>query len=157
MKKELHGAIAELAKPEGFLSVTSMNQLVHNPKFIVDESHISNLFTNVVPLLPRNKPLIPMLKSDPSSSLSRYSTPYVTRRKQRLAPFILELMETNDLVGGDYAEPYAGGAGVAITLLLSGKVSHIHLNDRCKPVYAFLAFSTEQKRKSSVGACPMLA
>lgn len=51
MKKELHGAIAELAKPEGFLSVTSMNQLVHNPKFIVDETHISNLFANVFPLL----------------------------------------------------------------------------------------------------------
>ncbi len=51
MKKELHSAIAELAKPEGFLSVTSMNQLVHHPKFIVDETHISNLFTNVFPLL----------------------------------------------------------------------------------------------------------
>jgi len=57
--------------------------------------------------------------------------------KQRLAPFILELMEANDLVGEEYAEPYAGGAGVAVALLLSGKVTHIHLNDRCKPVYAF--------------------
>jgi hypothetical protein len=49
--KELHGAIAELAKPAGFLSVTSMNQLVHNPKFTVDETHISTLFNNIFPLL----------------------------------------------------------------------------------------------------------
>jgi hypothetical protein len=51
MIKELHGAMAELGKPDSFLSVTSMNQLVHNPKFIVDETHISTLFSNVFPLL----------------------------------------------------------------------------------------------------------
>lgn len=50
-KKALHGATAEIAKPEGFLSVTSMNQLVHNKKFSVDETHISTLFHNVFPLL----------------------------------------------------------------------------------------------------------
>jgi hypothetical protein len=50
-QKELHGAIAELAKPSGFLSVTSMNQLVHNPRFSVDETHISTLFNNIFPLL----------------------------------------------------------------------------------------------------------
>jgi hypothetical protein len=49
--KELHGAMAELAKSEGFLSVTSMNQLVHNKKFTVDETHISTLFNNIFPLL----------------------------------------------------------------------------------------------------------
>jgi hypothetical protein len=30
-------------------------------------------------------------------------------------------MEKNNLVGGDYVETYAGGAGVGIQLLLSGK------------------------------------
>ena len=57
--------------------------------------------------------------------------------KQKLAPFILELMNANNLVGGEYAEPYAGGAGVAIRLLLSGHVSRIHLNDSCIGVYSF--------------------
>lgn len=57
--------------------------------------------------------------------------------KQKLVPFIVELLIENDLVGGDYAEPYAGGAGVAIELLLSGKVKHVHLNDASVPVYAF--------------------
>lgn len=51
MTKTLHGAMAELGKSEGILSVTSMNQLVHNPAFSVDETHISTLFGNVFPLL----------------------------------------------------------------------------------------------------------
>jgi hypothetical protein len=51
MKKALHGAMTELAKSEGILSVTSMNQLIHNPKFSVKETHISTLFGNIFPLL----------------------------------------------------------------------------------------------------------
>jgi DNA adenine methylase len=57
--------------------------------------------------------------------------------KQKLAPFILEVMEKNDLIGCDYAETYAGGAGIAIQLLLSGKVARIHLNDSWYPLHAF--------------------
>jgi hypothetical protein len=49
--KELHGAIAMLATPNTLLSVTSMNQLVHNPTFSVNEQYISTLFWNVYPLL----------------------------------------------------------------------------------------------------------
>jgi DNA adenine methylase len=57
--------------------------------------------------------------------------------KQKLAPFISEILDENDLVGGDYAEPYAGGSGVAIALLLGGQADRIHLNDSCPRVYAF--------------------
>lgn len=57
--------------------------------------------------------------------------------KQRLTPFIAEILVENDLVGGHYAEPYAGGAGVAINLLLNRQVSAIHLNDASRAVYAF--------------------
>ncbi len=57
--------------------------------------------------------------------------------KQRLAPFIRELIAANNLQGGHYVEPYAGGAGIAIELLLDDTVSHIHLNDISVPVYAF--------------------
>ncbi|MXV49963.1 hypothetical protein GS399_03190 [Pedobacter sp. HMF7647] len=49
--KELHGAITELNKSEGILSVTSMNQLVHNSTFSVTESDICTLFVQVFPLL----------------------------------------------------------------------------------------------------------
>lgn len=70
--------------------------------------------------------------------MSRYRTPLrYPGGKQKLTPFILEILEANDLVGGDYVEPYAGGAGVAIELLLERKVSKIHLNDSSPPIYAF--------------------
>lgn len=51
LEKVYHGPMAELAKPSGFLSVTSLNQLIHNPKFTVDDTHISTLFGNIFPLL----------------------------------------------------------------------------------------------------------
>lgn len=57
--------------------------------------------------------------------------------KQRLWPFLDEILDANDLIGGQYAEPYAGGAGIAIELLLRGRVSRIHLNDSCIGVYSF--------------------
>ena len=49
--KALHGAMTELGKPEGILSVTSMNQLVHNPKFSITVGDIAIVFGNVFPLL----------------------------------------------------------------------------------------------------------
>jgi len=51
MTKRLHGAITELARPSGLLSVTSMNQLVHNPHFLVLPADICTLFSKVMPLL----------------------------------------------------------------------------------------------------------
>lgn len=39
-KKLLHGAMTELSKGTGVLSVTSMNQLVHNPRFSIQPSDI---------------------------------------------------------------------------------------------------------------------
>lgn len=46
-----HGALTEIAKPDGILSVTSMNQLVHNPSFSIAPSDICILFSNIYPLL----------------------------------------------------------------------------------------------------------
>lgn len=51
IQRKLHGAITELANSSGILSVTSMNQLVHNPKFTIDEVHIATVFSNIFPLL----------------------------------------------------------------------------------------------------------
>jgi len=47
----LHGAMTELAQPDSVLSVTSLNQLIHNPKYVVSSSNVCNLFANVFPLL----------------------------------------------------------------------------------------------------------
>jgi hypothetical protein len=51
MVKRLHGAMTDLGKSSSVLSVTSMNQLVHNPKFSVKQSDICVLFHRIFPLL----------------------------------------------------------------------------------------------------------
>jgi hypothetical protein len=48
---ELHGAMTELGKKNGLLSLTSMNQLIHNANFVTDARHICVSFTNTFPLL----------------------------------------------------------------------------------------------------------
>ncbi|MBL7922537.1 MAG: DNA adenine methylase [Bacteroidia bacterium] len=69
--------------------------------------------------------------------MSKFKTPLrYPGGKQRLTPFIIEILEANK-IKGHYVEPYAGGAGVAINLLLSNNVEHIHLNDSDFGIYAF--------------------
>ena len=48
--------------------------------------------------------------------------------KGKFAPFVKDLMELNNLTG-DYLEPFAGGAGVALDLLFSNYCKNIHIND----------------------------
>lgn len=57
--------------------------------------------------------------------------------KQRLSPFIEELLTENEITNGHYVEPYAGGAGVGLHLLLNKKVNSIHLNDSDFGIYSF--------------------
>lgn len=57
--------------------------------------------------------------------------------KGKLAAFVKQLVEDNSLLDGEYAEPYAGGAAIALELLLQEYVSRIHINDISRPVYAF--------------------
>ncbi|WP_335951265.1 DNA adenine methylase [Acinetobacter beijerinckii] len=56
--------------------------------------------------------------------------------KGKFAPFVKDLMEANDL-SGDYLEPYAGGAGVALDLLFSGYCKNIHINDLDLAIFNF--------------------
>ena len=57
--------------------------------------------------------------------------------KARLGPFFGELVSANGLQDGTYIEPYAGGAGVAIYLLLDEFVGSVHINDIDEAVYSF--------------------
>lgn len=57
--------------------------------------------------------------------------------KSQLTPLVIEVLRSNDLFYGQYAEPFAGGAGIACTLLLDGYVSCIHINDLDPSIYAF--------------------
>lgn len=57
--------------------------------------------------------------------------------KARFAPFIKSIYDNYSLHGNRYAEPYAGGAGVALDLLLSGFCEEIHINDFDPAIYSF--------------------
>lgn len=57
--------------------------------------------------------------------------------KGRLANYVAEIIRMNDLQGGVYAEPFAGGSGIAISLLKAEYVRSIHINDLDRCVYAF--------------------
>lgn len=57
--------------------------------------------------------------------------------KAVLAEFIATTIATNGIEGCTYVEPYAGGAGAAIKLLLAGKVERIVLNDADRCVWSF--------------------
>lgn len=55
--------------------------------------------------------------------------------KSKTYPYIRELVKINRCQ--TYIEPYAGGAGVAIKLLLNNDVKKIWINDYDKSIYAF--------------------
>ncbi|HAL37817.1 MAG TPA: DNA methyltransferase [Polaromonas sp.] len=56
--------------------------------------------------------------------------------KSQLIPFVIELLRDNDLFYGEYAEPFAGGAGIAMKLLLNDYVSRVYLNDFDPAIHA---------------------
>jgi len=56
--------------------------------------------------------------------------------KNRLAKFIVLICEKNN-INGHYVEPYAGGASVALYLLINGYVKEITINDLDRGIYAF--------------------
>lgn len=57
--------------------------------------------------------------------------------KGKLAAYIKQLMKVNRLLDGEYVEPYAGGAAIALELLFHEYVQRIHINDVSRPVHAF--------------------
>lgn len=57
--------------------------------------------------------------------------------KAKLAAYVKSLMKENRLLDGEYVEPYAGGAAIALELLFHDYVSCIHINDVSRHVHAF--------------------
>ena len=47
-----------------------------------------------------------------------------------MVDYVKQLMEVNDLRGGTYIEPYAGGASVALSLLFDKYAGKIKINDK---------------------------
>lgn len=56
--------------------------------------------------------------------------------KNKLSAFIAKICIDNE-IDGHYVEPYAGGASVALFLLLEGFVKQITINDKDRCIYAF--------------------
>ena len=57
--------------------------------------------------------------------------------KNCIFSFVSNVFYENQLIGANYAEPYAGGAGLALRLLFEGYVEHIYINDLDRSIYAF--------------------
>lgn len=56
--------------------------------------------------------------------------------KGKLAPFMGLMLKKMNIQGGTYIEPFAGGAGVALMLLMEGHVDNIVINDYDKAIYS---------------------
>lgn len=66
--------------------------------------------------------------------------------KGKITQFIGEVLDKNQ-ISGTYIEPFAGGAGVAINLLLAEKVQNIVINDLDTSVYSFwLAIKNDSEK-----------
>lgn len=57
--------------------------------------------------------------------------------KSKIAPYIKKILSNNHLFDGIYVEPYAGGSGVALSLLFGEYVDKVIINDIDKTIYAF--------------------
>ncbi len=57
--------------------------------------------------------------------------------KAALTPFLAGILRANRLLDGVYVEPYAGGAGAALGLLIGEHVDRIVINDADRRVHAF--------------------
>jgi DNA adenine methylase len=57
--------------------------------------------------------------------------------KTKLFPYVSDIFKSNNIIDGHYAEPYAGGAGLAISLLVNGVARYLHLNDLDYSIYSF--------------------
>ena len=57
--------------------------------------------------------------------------------KTKLYKYVKSIIEANNLIDETYIEPFAGGAGLALKLLINGDVKKIVINDLDPAIYAF--------------------
>lgn len=70
--------------------------------------------------------------------MSRFASPlrYPGGKSSTLLQ-VREIIKYNKLEGGYYVEPYAGGCGLALSLLFEGTVKYIYINDLDRSIWAF--------------------
>ena len=79
----------------------------------------------------------PMTNQDASGDRRHASPLRYPGGKSKLTAYLKRILADNRLIGGDYAEPYAGGASVALGLLFDEYASTIHINDLDRSIHAF--------------------
>lgn len=57
--------------------------------------------------------------------------------KNKAVPLFKKVIDVNNLRGGVYVEPFAGGSSVALALLIDGYVKRVVINDADPSIYAF--------------------
>lgn len=71
-------------------------------------------------------------------STRRYPSPLrYPGGKGKVASYVKVLLLSNDLVGCEYVEPYAGGSSVALSLLFEDYASRVHINDLNRSIFHF--------------------
>ena len=77
--------------------------------------------------------------------------------KASIVAFLTRTIETNNLSGCSYFEPFAGGAGAALRLLREGVVSELHLNDLDPHIAAFwkAALSESERFADAILSVPL--
>ncbi|MFV1538834.1 DNA adenine methylase [Phaeobacter sp. JH204B] len=64
--------------------------------------------------------------------------------KSCLFKVMKDILRENDLLHRTYAEPYAGGAGLALALLFDGAAREVHLNDLDASIWSFWHSALEE-------------
>jgi DNA adenine methylase len=79
--------------------------------------------------------------------------------KWRISSFFERTISLNRLSGCSYVEPYAGGGSLALSLLFSGVVAEVHLNDIDRAIYSFWrsVISYKQEFLSLLDSTPITA
>lgn len=57
--------------------------------------------------------------------------------KSQLKPLLIDILRVNQLTNGTYVEPYAGGCGLGLALLLERRIYTLHINDIDPSIHAF--------------------
>ncbi|MER9526587.1 DNA adenine methylase [Mesorhizobium sp. M0292] len=78
-----------------------------------------------------------MTNDGPLGRLNHFTPLRYPGGKGKLAAYVKRIMKANRLTDGEYVEPYAGGAAIALELLFHEYVTRIHINDVSRPVWSF--------------------
>lgn len=86
----------------------------------------------------------PALQKAKPYRLSHFTPLRYPGGKGKLAAYVKAVVKRNGLLDGEYVEPYAGGAAVALELLFHEYVTRVHINDLSRPIFAFWRSVLEQ-------------